>query len=455
MLFFSIYAVYQISYYHEYVGRTPDETAHISYLAYLEDENHIFVPDYNKIKVGVMESREKLYIREDATYNYLGHPPLYYEILHLAKVVKSEGNGYYLVKDRRLLYINIVIGMLGLITAFYIGYSRLKKEPIYHLLYASILTSIPMLLYGFSGVNNDNLTLLTVNIFFLGMLRFSENKHNFFTYLLIAFGINLTMWTKVTAGIAVVITGVTYLVYTILKRKNLKVILCKEFIFTIPLYLITFVYFILVYHKFGTFQPALQSMDIPDFYSSVFYIPFDQRRIMNFSEYIMYYFPKVFSTWTSIESHVSLTKVNSWLSFERIGSMLVLILPTIYLFVKNTKQNKNSSNLLKIFYGSVVITLILQFKTSIDRFYLDGYPGTHQTRYYLCFIAMLGFICVKLLMDIKERFNKKDNFQEISEANAGGKLVSTGVYYFCVLFSVLLLYGNFIYFLYYFKDYLI
>lgn len=449
-LLFSIYSVYRINYYHEYVGRTPDEDAHISYLAYLEDENDIFVPDYNKIEVGILEDRDTLFIPDNAVYNYLGHPPLYYEILHLTRAVDSKGDGNYFVKDSRLLIMNIIIGMSGLLLAFYIGYSRIIKEPIYHLLYASILTSIPMLIYGFSGVNNDNLTLLTVNIFFLGMLRFSENRLNFLTYLLIALGINLTMWTKVTAGIGVILTALIFLTYSIYKQKNFKLINCKEFFITLPLYLITFVYFILVYKRFDTFQPALQSMDIPDFYSSVFYIPFEQRVHMNFSEYIMYYFPKFFQTWTSIESHVSLSKENSWLSAEKLGSMLVLILPTIYLIIKN-KLKDNTMTLAKVFYTSILFTVLLQFKTSIDRFYIDGYPGTHQTRYYLCFIAVLGFICVKLLSETRESINEKISITE----NGANKILSNAILIFCVVFTLLLLYGDFIYFLYYFKDYLV
>ncbi|WP_430607404.1 hypothetical protein IGJ55_000842 [Enterococcus sp. AZ170] len=449
-LVFSIYSVYRINYYHEYVGRTPDEDAHISYLAYLEDENKFFVPDYFKIKVGVLEDKDRLVIHDEAVYNYLGHPPLYYEILHLARVVDNQGDGSYLVKDKRLLIMNIMIGMSGLLLAFYVGYSRLKKEPIYHLLYASILTSIPMLIYGFSGVNNDNLTLLTVTIFFLGMLRFSENRLNFLTYLLIALGINLTMWTKVTAGIGVILAAVIYLAYSIYKQKNVKFILCKEFFMTIPLYLITFVYFILVYKRFDTFQPALQSMDIPDFYNSVFYKTFGERMQMNFSEYIMYYFPKLFQSWTSIESHVSLSKENSWLSLEKLGSILVLILPTIYLVTKN-KLKDNTMTLLKVFYSSILFTVLLQFKTSIDRFYLDGYPGTHQTRYYLCFIAVLGFICVKLLSETRDSFIERVSIEERSSS----KLIANAISIFCIVFILLLLYGDFIYFLYYFKDYLV
>ena len=255
-----LFFVFKMFFYAQYYGRFPDEMQHISYIAYLE-KNHTVIPDFNNMKILEQQNvgnvdpntllNNKNIVQEynfGSSTNYLGHPPLYYQIMRLSRAVHVKDN-LVSVNLFKLRCFNIALSSIGLILILYMGYKRIGKNPILHWLYATIIVSVPMLAYGSAGINNDSLALVGLAFFLLGLLRFAEKKRNFVTYLIISLGVFIAFMSKLTSGLVVTISLLSYLILIIIKEKNAWFLVSKEFISTIPIYIVTVAYFLIVDRK--------------------------------------------------------------------------------------------------------------------------------------------------------------------------------------------------------------
>ena len=445
---------YQINFYEQKVGRTPDEMAHISYIAYL-DESKETIPDFSKMtvlrSVKSEEDTEVEYYKFDKTTNQLGHPPLYYHIMKLAGGIESTDKGF-VIDFSKLHSFSIKIGLIAIVIILYIGYSRISREvPAFHLLYVAIISSIPMFTYNISGVNNDTLTLLGCAIFALGILRHSENKNTYITYILIALGMCITLLGKVTAGAILAIGSLIYVVWKCLSEKSTKSIFNKEFLRTSPIYLIAITYFFKLYIEQGMFQPMLKSLAPKTFYNSGFYIDFADRAVKSVGEYFIYFWTKFFETWTAIASHVSLYKDTPWYGIDRIVPIGICFIPII-LFAFN-KETKYVKSMISIYIAIVLVTFLQFFNGFQGFFYTSGYPGAYQSRYYLCIVVILAFITILILQRLYDK-EKRDSrnllFKVRGHVCLNTKKLSIII---SLVMSILLVYGDFVYFLLNFTSY--
>lgn len=441
---------YQINFYEQKVGNTPDEITHISYIAYL-DETKELIPNFSKMKVleRVYNENEKNYYEFNENTNQLGHPSLYYHIMRLANGIESKDNGF-VINFSKLRSFSIKIGLFAILIILYIGYSRISRDvPAFHLLYVSIISSIPMFTYNISGVNNDTLTLLGCAIFALGILRHSENKNTYITYILIALGMCMTVLGKVTAGAILAIGSLIYIIWKCLSEKSTKSIFNKEFFITSPIYLIVIIYFLKLYLEQGVFQPMLKSIDPETFYNSGFYVDFVNRTAKSVWEYFIYFWTKFFETWTAIASHIVLFKKTSWYAFDRIVPILICFIPlTLFAFNKEAKYVKSMISL----YIAIVLVAFLQFFNGFNGFfYTSGYLGAYQSRYYLCIIVILAFIVILILQKLYDKGNNKNLVYELKGHTCiNTKKISIII---ATVMSILLIYGDFIYFLLNFTSY--
>lgn len=449
------YSAYQMNYYQEFVQQTPDEIAHISYVGYMAENPNKLIPDFNDISVGIIENENQLVFPDDRL-NYLGHPPLYYKILQvLGGVRKVDGN--LIVSFDRLRIGSAVIGLLAIALAFYIGFSRIKAIPILHLFFATALTSVPMLLYGISGVSNDTLAFLTCTIFFFGILRFSEGKRDWITYSLIAVGICSTVLTKVTAGIMVCLAALIYVGWIITKEKNFYSLFNAKFLMTLPIYFLPLSYFIYVYMNTGAMQPSYQLLRPEEFVRTIFYVPLSNRTFMNVYDYFIYYWTRFFSTWTGISSEVSLEKVTGWYAFNQFGLLSVIFVPLSTLFFKTRNKISETKALNAIVIG-MIVTALMQYMNAYNRFFADGYRGSFQSRYYLCLIIVLVFIYARLFenfFNYKEKMTIDSGYDlAIIDGNGIAKdMVAYGFNFLIILITWSLFYSNFLYFLINFQSY--
>ncbi|HGZ70826.1 MAG TPA: hypothetical protein ENK74_05460, partial [Nitratifractor sp.] len=180
-LFFS-FTIFKVDYYKEHVhfGYPPDEYAHLSYVEYVHN-NHAVLPNFHEMKMFNDKSR----------YNYLSHPPLYYEILNLVYNDKIR------VKDNFVAFrdLSSLLFLLAFALILYIAFSA-KLSILGDFVFLSIVTAVPMFAYGGASISNDTLSILAVAIFSLGFMRLLKREYSFSTYLLLAIGILLAYFSK-------------------------------------------------------------------------------------------------------------------------------------------------------------------------------------------------------------------------------------------------------------------
>lgn len=439
-----IYSAGQVLFYMQYVGNTPDEPAHISYIAYLLQTGKI-IPDFSQMQMLSISGNTASFV--EGSLNQLGHPPLYYLVMRLCNPIEIVGENSFLIHLTRLRVFSAAFGLFALAIAFYIGFTRIsQKHPALHLLYGAVITSVPMFLYNLSGVNNDTFALLGCVLFFLGILRVCEEKKNYGTYFLIAGGFVIALLSKVTAGMLIGLTAMIFVIWYCVKHKSVKLIFCKEFLLSLPVYLIAAAYFVLVYLKFHTLQPDLSSIDPSYYQASPFFVPFEDRTVMSIFDYSLTYWKNFFDTWTAIASHTSLYKLGHWTSYDRILMLLILFAPILLFFVKKARKYVV---MLIGFYVSLAVVVWMQFQRAFETyFYVAGYTGAYQTRYYLCVLPVLAFIAVYLLQILTE--GKERPPASLGSRQEGMIVLSSHkvAVIISIVASISLFYSGFVYFLF-------
>ena len=103
-----LYYVVKLCWYAVYAGATPDEVAHLSYLAGLT-RNPALIPDFASLPLyaELSQAGGRMVLSPAAGVNYLGHPPLYYLLMTLADAIRFQPDGTVLVEILRLRIINI------------------------------------------------------------------------------------------------------------------------------------------------------------------------------------------------------------------------------------------------------------------------------------------------------------------------------------------------------------
>lgn len=462
--------IFKMCFYSAYVSRFPDEIAHVSYIAYLDSTKEI-VPNFRNMR-GLQQitalpaaansiSAQNGYsgtFTLTGQFNYLCHPPLYYQVMRLAGGIHINSDGSFQIDLLRLRIFSMFLAVLALLLLFYIGFTRLGKNPFFHLLYAVICVSVPMLAYASAGVNNDTMSLLVMSVFLFGMLRFAEKKRNLPTYLLLGFGVFGAMATKTTAALIALITLGIYLVYLLITEKNLKFLLSRPFLLSTPLYLLGIAYYAYMHLTFGTFSPDYHSMAPAEFLASGLYVEPSKRVAMTFLQFGNYFISNFLTSWTGIFSYVSLLKPESLFSPAKIGLELLPVLPVfLYLRTRSAEARSPMTPIPAILFPVTAVVVGLQFMRAYVSFLQNGYLAGWQSRYYLC---VIGAIALAAVLVAKKLYGPPAPHME----RHSGKALPAGVIkrrtrHFivnaaCCGFSLLLIYEDFVYFLLNFKDYL-
>lgn len=462
------YFMFKMFFYAVLVGRFPDEMAHISYIAYLI-QNHSVIPDFKNMTILENVSGSKVTDAISAkmgyggafkfgkSFNYLGHPPLYYQIMRLSGGVIVH-NGVVTIDIFRLRAFSIMLAAAALFLMFYIGYSRLGNVPAIHLLYAAVCVSVPMLSYDCAGVNNDTLALLGVAIILLGLLRFSVKQRDYITFTLLGFGIAVTLLAKLVAGMAICVSILFFLFFTIKEEKKLSLFSLKSILPAIPACLLVIAYFYAVYKTTGTIQPTFRKLCPQQFYASTFYVSLHQRSKFNFGQYSVYYWNAFLRTWTGIYSHVKLQKAGNFLSLNQFGLAFLWLLPLpLFLQFKKKFHYPILTTLLALYMG-LLSTAGFQFFRAYHEFKsVSGYLGGYQSRYYLCMIPFIGLAAVcsfGFFYDSKISLFQSKSGEATELTETQWKIRRYAVLIFCYLYTCLLIYEDFVYFIMNFKDYI-
>ena len=404
-----------IEQYQNYFQEFPDEYSHIAYIAYLKQTKKIIpkfekmqeIEEYNvHLKKDTMEKETKNTIEGEKTTkflekttNHLGHPPLYYQIMGVFNLVKVD-NGKITYNLKALRNISQVISNIALIIIFLYAYKNLKTI-VGNFIFSMVLVNIPLLPYVSGAVQNDVLSFLGLGIFLYGVDKLIKNQRGYVTYLLIAISIFICMMNKVTTGLILIIAIVILFIYLAYKEKNLKFILRKEFLITIPIYVCILIYYIIIMQRYGTIQPTIQKLNLEYYKTTSFYDSKIYTKAYSLKMYAKIYWGKFINYWAGYNYGATFPKHKIQ---ESLISLLIFSFPIIYLIWTMIKKKKIDILNLSICIG-VYVAIVIQFTRQYIEFKtLSGYFGGYHSIYYLC--AMPSFIIlISKLVD--EEKNKK------------------------------------------------
>lgn len=434
---------------------SPDEVAHISYIYHIR-QTHELIPHFEDMHLFTSEPlkwSEDYYQYNDGLINYLCHPSLYYHIMRMAGGFTEIEPSVVQIDKMRLRYFSLIISTLGVLMVLYIGWSRIDKtKPWLHLLYVTASTSVPIMCLEMCGVTNDSLAILTSSICALGLIRFCEDNRNFATYLMISGGITLSFLNKMTAAMLCVVMSLIVLVCTIIKEKDIKRSLKKEFWFTTPLFILPIIYIAVIYHRYGVLQPTLKVISpVAYFEESFFFTPVEERVVATPMAYVSNYLNNFFISWSGL--------VTDDLSLRKTSPFAVSTLPLELLWIAPVfvfhRQFKNVANKLTLpiaaGWFSVLITFLLQLKKAYGNYITNGYTGGSQARYYLplifCMALSIAFIFDGLLSE--NGFDRNTETTTITDVKSFTRkaIYNQLIYGIGLAYGLLLFYSNFPFFL--------
>ncbi|MEK0263935.1 hypothetical protein [Bifidobacterium mongoliense] len=373
------------------LGGFPDEMAHLSYIAYMKLHGG-WLPNFREMRIYQVKNGNSLILNNSQpnSFNYLGHPPLYYKVMAQLSNIIPKGN--MIVFDmNHLRMISFGIGITGVILLFYIAFTRIPTIPLLHVLFGLILISPANMVYNMSGLNNDTLLLVTVTVFTLGAIRFMEERYNFLTYLLITVGICSTLLTKLTGGVMVIAMTIFIIAQTLWTRKWPNLRPHREIYFALSVLILPLGYYLKLLSRFHTIQPSYQKLAPTEFITSGWYTPSTDRIQLTLLEYTGYFFRRFLECWTSIVGYVPVSRTGTTpFTCDSIGVTLILLIPfTIFFFHRGKKQLYLSMGI-----SSMSIAIIYQFTSAAAATYGRGnLGGGVQSRYYQCAIGLLA-LCI-------------------------------------------------------------
>ena len=405
-----------------------DELAQISYVAYMEEHPEVIIPDFSDVHLLMPyndEKQEEVYnnlkaltLNKDGEYvgkdsgiiNYLGHPPFYYHLMKLADAVDVQGDEI-IIDVVKLRVFNIGLVMAALCLMFYIGYTRIKKNPVVHLVFTSTILAMHAMFYVGASVNNDNLTLLGVTIFILGALRYVEKKYTTGTYFIVSLGLILSLWAKMTAGLMCVVAAIVLVSLTFYKEKSAKSLFNKRFWLSLPIYLLGGSYFIYLLIVEGTVQPSLASFAGHQYkLAAMVYTSPENRTVHSLLGFLRQFFIHFLSAWTDGIPGT----VGGLFSISRIGNWIITILPFALFSRKHRGKTEGRERMYFSLFVGILFTVILQFLRGYRDFqFVSGHAST-QSRYYLCMALFFGLTAAYFLEKLCE---KKENIVKLQLGN--------------------------------------
>lgn len=438
------YLVFKAFFYYSEVDWGPDEKAHLSYIYYEYSHPGELVPDFEEIHmVDFKVVEDKAYVQglaEDICY--LGHPPLYYMLMNWLGCVQTEGDSVYM-DMYRVLICNISLVALGLALCMAVGYRKIadmSNSLLSHALFATIIVSLPMVAYVGAGASNDNILYLAMGILLIGLERGVSGKRDCLTYWIIVLGVLMAVLSKLTLGLIALIAMVFVVLYIMISEKSIKVLWCKEFATTLPVYLCILGYFVRNLMKYGAVHPGLGLISPESFANSEFAVGNDLN--MSFAEAIDYFWRHFWWSWSTIYSHtVSLDKYGTmaeaiyWLI--PLGAVLFL---AVMLLAVLRKKSLSFELVISAFVIGNVATFIYQMIGRCQGYVRGGGLRGYQARYYICCIGIFA-LCNALL------------FEKIKQWGKCGRIIRACVDLAEAVLIIGFIYYDFFYFVTHFSDY--
>lgn len=435
-----------------------DPNAHLSFVASLEDTKTNILPDYGKQfmtkndfassakKLGKTDELSGIVELEDGNTNYQGHPPLYHQLLRFLGGTKKIDDKRVYVNFSRLLLISNIISLLSVSIWFVIGYLYIKKDPIFHWLYVSIITGSSILIYASSQLGNDVIGLLAVGLTIFALFGLSNKKYTLVNYIALALGISMGLLTKVNVGAVVAITTGLFFIHQLIQR-NFKILFNWKFFATLLIYVGPLYFYLKMYMVYGVFMQSFAKIDPVGFYQGSFYQEFIYREsVKSISEFIYWFYATLVDNF----SFQPLKNNNGLLTI--IWKTLTQLSICIYLgsFLIRMKSWGDKWLIIRFTSFGSFIFLINLYLNTYNRYYLDGYLGGVQGRYFLYAVPIIALSCTWFIQMLVEKNSELKNNNFVGNKTRGSLLrpmtelsaVQTHLLFFS---STIILFGGFLF----------
>jgi len=264
--------------------------------------------------------------------------------------------------------------------------------------FLSFLGSVPMYAYIGASISNDTLAFLGAALFALGLIRLIERDYTTLTYGLLAIGIGIAYFSKLTAALLIFFALLFFLIHMVLTKQWIH--LGKTHLVLLGAILIPILYYqlsiILEYHAL---VPTFNVTHPKQYLDSPFFVPEQFRQHltpMQWFERMVHY---IQGGWFGIHSHHSFTKPD-WTGYW--GLLLLHLFALAALFMPCPEEKRGYCLLGKMTLLAVFAVLIIQYFFSYKAHLHSGYLGGLQPRYLLPF--MFGFAIMASIFT--ERFKR-------------------------------------------------
>ena len=151
-------------------------------------------------------------------------------------------------------------------------------------------------------------------------------------------------------------------------------------------------------------------------------------------------FSQFFGQWSATFGNLPNAAGLSVFSLRRIGLMFMWVVPVV-LFITSFKRRDSKRRLCLSLYAGILVTVAIQFMRAYRDFNeISGHAGT-QSRDYMCVAVIFALAAIYILEAFMDQ-NSTIRFQRKRSISVQG--ISVAI---CIIYSIILYYEDFIYYL--------
>jgi chromate transport protein ChrA len=383
---FLFFLLFKGWYYKEKIrfGYPPDEGAHLSYIAHIHKEHRFFV-----------RFEDMRMLNNKNAGNYLSHPPLYYELAHLA----YDPTKSFKENAKNFREVSFALYALAVVLLLYLGFGA-PLQALGHFVYLATISSIPMFSYIGGSISNDTLSYLAAAIFFIALYRLLQNQNDHKAQVALIFSALLAYFSKLTAALLIFFALIFYFFYATKTRsmpRLTKWIAALLLLAAIPVVLYQG-YIIIHYHAI---IPTFNHTHPEQYLNSPFYVPEPYRQHLSPVEWGVRLWHYIVGGWFGIHSHHSFVKESLG---DYWGVLILHLFAIASLFLPCPSDKKAFCLLGKITLTALFAVLVIQYLFSYKAHLSSGYMGGLQPRYLLPFLASFAIMSSIFVERFKKNF---------------------------------------------------
>jgi hypothetical protein len=357
----------------------PDETAHVSFVAYAGESGR-FVPEYGEMRLLGGDGRF------GPLPNYLAHPSAYYHALAAAdRLLRGSQRPGLDAYTQRLRVVSAPFFVAAAALFLWLG-ARSTRPLAAHAVYAAAVATVPPFAFLGAAVNNDDLAFVAGGVALLGLVRRLEGRADLLTAHLAGAGLALALLSKATAGLLV---GLAVLGAFVLERRRPAAGTGRFVLALLPWLVLPALHYVPVFLRYGTPIPSLDVVDPGAFASSAFVVAPDGGTLF-LPEWGARMLKLLASTWLSLIGHVAVPVEPV---FGLAGPALLLVLATYGLLARARPAPAPDAAGLRLARAgalAVALTLVLNLAWAWNAYTETGRLGGIHARYYLPLLPCLG-----------------------------------------------------------------